>query len=220
MNKLDEKRVVEYLENEKLKLIELLPLHLQEQFIEESYIAGGAIYCTYRNKPINDIDVFVESLGLKIALEFYFKRVDGLTTLKRGKQKVKLGTYKGKKLVITDNAITLGSYQIILREVGQAEDVVSAFDFKHNMYYIKDHKFYTVAELFYLDLNQLIFNDNRSRDVAGALMRIPKFIEKGFTINQEEVSKMLLRLSKIGFNEYEIEALEGKTGSIKFGSGD
>ena len=220
MNKSDEMRIVEYLENEKLKLIDLLPLHLQEQFKEESFIAGGSIYSAYNNKPINDIDVFVESLELKIALNLYFKRVDGLATLKRGKQKVKIGIYKGRKLVITDNAITIGNYQIILRDVGQPVDVISKFDFKHNMYYIKNNKFYSVANISYLDSNQLIFNDNRSRDVAGALMRIPKFIEKGFTINQEEVSKMLLRLSKIGFNEHEIEALEGKTGSIKFGSGD
>ena len=213
-------RIVEYLENEKLKLIDLLPLHLQEQFKEESFIAGGSIYSVYNNKPVNDIDVFIESLELKIALGVYFKRVDGLTTLKRGKQKVKIGIYKGRKLVITDNAITIGNYQIILREIGEASDVVSRFDFKHNMYYIKNHKFYSVAEIFYLDLNQLIFNDNRSRDVAGALMRVHKFIEKGFTISQKELATILLRLSKVGFNEHEIEALEGKTGSIKFGSGD
>ena len=220
MNKSDELRIVEHLENEKKKLIDLLPLHLQRPFTEESFIAGGAIYSTYNDKPINDIDIFVESLELKIALGFYFKRVNGLTTLKRGKQKVKIGTYKGNKLVITDNAITIGKFQIILREIGRAEDIVSAFDFKHNMYYIKNHKFYSVAELYHLEMNQLIYNEERARDIVGTIMRVSKFIERGWKISHKELSKMLLKLHEVGFNDEELKILKGKTQSQSFGSGE
>ena len=220
MNKSDELRIVEHLENEKEKLIELLPLHLQRPFTEESYVAGGSIYCAYNNKPINDIDIFVESLELKIALGFYFKRVNGLKVKRYGSQIIRIGTYKGEKLVVTDNAITIGKYQIILKDYGEPVDVVNRFDFKHNMYYIKNHKFYSVAELSYLDLEELRYNDERARDICGTIMRIPKFVERGFSISHKELSKMLLKLHEVGFSDEELEILKGKTQSQTFGSGE
>lgn len=222
MNNVDEKinKVVAYLENEKTKLVELLPEYLRKEFTEESYIAGGCIRSVYRDLPISDIDIFVETLGMKIALESYFKRLDGLSTLKRGSQTIKIGSYKGNKLVVTDNAITIGKFQIVLRDVGQASEVLQRFDFRHNMYYIKNNKFYNEVELYYLELDQLRYNDNRARDIVGTIMRIPKFIKKGFSINHKELAKILLKLHNVGFNEHEIEVLQGKIGNMKFESGD
>ena len=219
MNKETENKIIEYLENEKAKLKALLPEYLQNDFEDNSFISGGAIYSLYHDKPINDIDFFIESLELKIALESYFKRCDGLVTLTKGSQKVEIGTYKGNKLVITDNAITIGKYQIVLRDYGEANDVVNRFDFMHNMYYVKKRKFYTVAELYYLELDELRFNDNRARDIVGTIMRIPKFVERGFSINQNELAKMLLALNKAQFSKEELDILEGRTSNIQFSSG-
>lgn len=213
------KKIIKYLETEKAKLIELLPSHLRKEFKEEAYVSGGSIYSLYNDKPINDIDFFIETLGLKIALETYFKRVEGLVTVKKGKRKVKIGTYKSRKLVVTDNAITIGNYQIILRDYGVPKEVIKKFDFKHNMYYVKNHKFYNEVEMFYLELDELRFNDDRARNMVGTLMRIPKFVEKGFTINQREVAKMLLRLNDVGFTEEEIQLLKDENSDITFSSG-
>jgi hypothetical protein len=50
--------------------------------------------------------------------------------------------------------------------------------------------------------------EGRARDIVGTIVRIPKFIERGMTVSNKEVSKMLLRLSDVGFSEREIEILE------------
>lgn len=199
--------------------VELLPKELQYKFSKEAYIAGGSIHSVYVCKPINDIDFFIESSELKDELVNYFNSLNGLKVKFTGGVAIKVGKYKGMKLVITPNAITIGDYQIVMKDIGKPEDVVGKFDFKHNMFYVKDGKFNNVAEEYYLDLDELRFNDERARDIVSTIMRTAKFQKKGWKITPTEMGKMLLQLHKVGFTDEEIEMLEGKLDSTSFGSG-
>lgn len=208
------------LELERQHLINLLPDELQQPFKDESYIAGGAIYSLYNTNTYKDIDLFIRTEELKQKLFTYFKSLRGLQVKFYGSETMYYGKYKGLNLVITNNAITIGDHQIILKDYGSPEKVVGQFDFKHNMFYVEGDSLKTLSDWQALEMKELIYNDERARDIVGTIMRVPKFLGRGMTINQKEMSKMLLKLHKEGFNEDELNVLKGKTSSQHFGSGD
>ena len=123
-----------------------------------------------------------------------------------------------RKLVITNNAITIGEYQIVLKDVGEPNDVVGRFDFKHNMHWIENDEIKSVDDVYNLDTKILKFNNLRARDVVGVLMRIPKFIDKGFELDDKELGLILLQLNKVGFSDDELNLLKHKPTSTHFGS--
>ena len=66
-----------------------------------------------------------------------------------------IGSFKDRKLVITNNAITIGEYQIILKDIGEPSDVVGKFDFKHNMHWVEYDDIHAINNNFYLDIKTL-----------------------------------------------------------------
>ncbi|NUJ17477.1 hypothetical protein FKN04_12915 [Bacillus glycinifermentans] len=201
------------LEKAKKDFTNLLPLEYQEEFKNKSYLAGGAIYSLYNNQIPKDYDFFLTDESLVKELRRFFD--NGTLKYKNG---VKIGKYKGETLVYTDNAISIGMYQIITKWVGDPEDVIEEFDFKHNMFYYKDDEIKTLVDWSYLEDNKLRYNEKRARDICGTIIRIKKFVERGFTITNREVSKMLLKLHEVGFNDRELEILHANDERNDFGS--
>lgn len=184
-------------------LIKLLPEELQYDFFMHSYISGGCIYSLYHDKEPKDYDFFVESDELVAKLRHYFKKESTYQgEIRSG------GLYNDLNMTITQNAISLGKYQIITQWVGTPKEVIEQFDFKHNQSYWKDGKLVCLSDWKFVKGNRLYYNEGRARDIVGTIVRLPKFIERGMTITGKEVSKMLLRLNDVGFSEREIEILE------------
>lgn len=208
------KEVTEKLKEEKKKLTNLLPEYLQKDFERDSFVGGGCVYSLYNDDEPKDYDFFLEKQETVDKVRLYFSMN---STLKlRGS--IKIGKYKGLQLLVTDNAISIGNYQIITRWVGEPKEVIGEFDFKHNMFYLKDEKVETLVKWSYLDDNYLRFNDDRARDICGCIIRTKKFIERGFTMTNKEMSKMLLKLHEVGFNDRELEILNYHDERINFGS--
>ncbi|WP_240503997.1 hypothetical protein [Bacillus licheniformis] len=201
------------LEKAKKDFISLLPPEYQEEFKNKSYLAGGAIYSLYNNQIPKDYDFFLTDESLVKELRRFFD--NGTLKYKNG---VKIGKYKDETLVYTDNAISIGMYQIITKWVGTPEDVIGEFDFKHNMYYYINGEIETLVGWEYLNDNKLKYNEKRARDICGTIIRIKKFVERGFTITNHEVAKMLLKLHEVGFNERELEILHINDERNDFGS--
>ena len=128
---------------------------------------------------------------------------------------VKIGKYRDLKLIVTVNGISLGKYQIVTRWSGDVESVVNEFDFKHNMYYVYKGEIGTCVEWEYLDDNVLRFNCERARDLVGCIIRTRKFVERGFKLTNKEMSKMLLKLHEVGFNDRELEILNSSNRSFE-----
>lgn len=215
MNQLDKRdRIKVQLENEKEKLIELLPPTFRDRFREESFVGGGAIYSLYNDQEPKDIDFFVDNEDLVKDLRSYF----ALYLIGKGfdmDKKVIVSKYKDLNLVFTKNAISIGKYQIITRWVGEPEEVVNEFDFKHNMFYIYKGEFDTFSQWDFLEDNVLRYNENRARDICGTIIRTKKFVERGFKLTNREMAKMLLKLNEVGFNEREMEILEHAEGNFE-----
>lgn len=215
----ERKEIAKKLEDVKDYFIKLLPSELQYQFGKEAYIAGGSIHCLYKDKEVKDFDFFIESNQLKEDLVNYFNSLSNLKVKFRGGVSMKVGTFKGMKLVITDNAISIGKFQIILKDIGVPEEVVGKFDFKHNMFYSRNNELVGLVDDYYLDLEELRFNDERARDIVSTIVRVAKFQKKGWIVTPNEMGKMLLKLSEVGFTEEEIDMLNGRLDSTSFGSG-
>lgn len=191
-----------------------LPLELREEFREKSYISGGAIFSLYHDETPKDYDFFLRDKEIIDKLYTYFKKTVPMKYIKGVKQ----GNYKGLNLIMTDNAITIGKYQIITYFHGSPQEVIDEFDFKHNQFYCVDGKIYTVSGWEYLEEKKLYYNKKRARDICGTIIRVKKFVQRGFLITNKEMAGMLLNLHEKGFTEREIDILRSQDERNDFGS--
>ncbi|WP_257219487.1 hypothetical protein [Paenibacillus sp. LK1] len=202
-----------HLREVKNELIKLLPTQMWQRFEEEAYISGGCIYSLYHDKKPKDFDFFLVNQSLVNEIREYFIERAGY----HGSD-ISGGTYHDLPLIITNNAISIGKYQIITQWVGDPQDVIQEFDFRHNMFYWKNKRVYTLSDWSYLKGNALVYNEQRARDIVGTIVRVPRFIQRGMTITQKEMSKVLLKLHSVGFTDKEIEILNSNKADRHFGS--
>lgn len=195
--------ISKHLREVKNELIKLLPTQMWQRFEAEAYVSGGCIYSLYHDKQPKDYDFFLVNLSLVDELrKFFIERAGYHGT------DMSSGVYNDLPLIVTNNAISIGKYQIITQWVGEPQEVIEQFDFRHNQFYWKSKRVYTLSDWSYLKGNALVYNEQRARDIVGTIVRVPRFIQRGMTITQKEMSKVLLRLNSVGFTEKEIETLE------------
>ena len=186
-------------------MVQLIPEKFKLGFEKNAYLCGGCIYSLRHDKDPKDFDFFIQSEKLSKELYTYFS---SLPSVKPFKNFLK-GKYNDMQVTITKYAISIGKYQIVIKYIGDPEKVLGEFDFKHNCFYYKNNQLKNVADWKYLDTNNLIFNEERARDISGCLLRIPKFIERGMKITKKEYAKILNKLCENGFDEAEKEIIRG-----------
>ncbi len=140
---------------------------------ENFYFAGGCIYSIWNGKPPKDYDIFCTSKAAVDKLKKWFE------------------ANPHRANFTTENAITMGKYQFILKYIGKPEVEVAKFDFKHNCCYFHRYELKTLYGYEFLDSKKLVFNSARPRDVLNIVTRIPKFIERGMEISQKEILEIL-----------------------------
>jgi hypothetical protein len=195
--------VEKLLKQEKQNFINLMPEQFKKRIEENAFLCGGCIYSLYNNQEPKDYDFFLKDNQLAKDLMEYFKSLE-LEPYKNLLQ----GKYKGLHLMITKYAISIGKYQIIIKYIGEPEDVVNQFDFKHNMFYFENENVKPVADWEFLDTNKISFNDDRARDICGVILRLPKFVKRGMIVTKKEIAKMLNKLNENGFDESEQEIIK------------
>lgn len=189
------KRVESKLFEVKLEFLELFESRHREYISRHTYFAGGCIYSLYNNKPVNDYDVFCDDLE---AVNFICKNIS-------------------ESIVVfeTKNAVTIKEkthdldFQIIKKYYGEPDEVVGQFDFYHNHFAFIGGKVISFYNWRYLETTKLCFNATRARDVANVILRIPKFIKKGFTLYKSDHAEILLKVLQNA--EQEIESLKSGT---------
>lgn len=209
--------ILKHIDDAILKVADMLPVFLQDQFLDEVYVAGGCIYTYQKDRTYKDIDMFVESKELAKAIDEHFKLHHKVHAyFKRPYGTVYEGYIDGSRIFITNNAVSIDDIQIIMKDCGTPEEVLGGFDFKHNMFFAKHGTIWGLAESHYLFGNELAFNTERPRDIVGTIIRVAKFVERGMTIDKYEMAKALLKLSEVGFTEEEEEQLEYLSNGMKW----
>lgn len=117
-------------------------------------------------------------------------------------------TNKFKPIYITSNAITLShKVQIVIRFYGQPNVIHSNYDFKHvTNYWTYDSGLVTNARALECILSkELIYVG--SRYPLASIIRMRKFIARGWTINAGQILKMAMQLDDLDLsNPYTLEA--------------
>ena len=166
---------------------------LRDAVKEKAYFAGGCIYCLRNSRPVKDYDIFMTDDTL-------FDDLKG----------VEIWSF------VSDYAFTCGKFQVITKYFGDPERCVGQFDFKHNMHYYipgtSKIKCAYVEEFFdeepefedfeYLNTDELIFNENRARDIEGVYLRVEKFVNRGMRISKETKKKIKKRTTKKAIKTY------------------
>lgn len=184
-----ESEIIMHLTEKANEFVRILPKDLAFDFIDEMYFAGGCIYSLANGKEPKDYDIFLKSNKLIPKLK-------------------ELDIWVCK----TDNALSYGKFQVVIKFYGEPEEVVSQFDFKHNMHWfdIADEKVCIrcgyedeledteepIEDWNYLCTNELVFNEKRARDCDNVWLRIDKFVKRGMKISKETKKKILSKTSK------------------------
>lgn len=191
--------VIKKLDLEWKKILNFIPIEYRDEFSEHCFLAGGCIYSLLNDKEPNDFDIFCKNK------EFIEKIKDKIISVDN----------------VSDKAISFNNYkyQLVIFDIGNPKDVVLKFDFLHNMVYYKpSYKIVGVNTSSYLEClvedryiignNRLIFNKDRARNIGNCIVRISKFLNRGFTISKRQLSIMVKTLLENGDFKEEVKYME------------
>lgn len=176
---------------EKIKLKRLLPKTFKILENYNCYIAGGAITSLFTEQDINDVDI-------------YFKDKTELFRLLYEKFSYEYIIYISKKAITFKLSSGETIQFIYMNYYDEAKDIFNDFDFTVNMgaFDIKKDKF-ILHEDFLKDIAQkkLVINTNTAFPfVTGT--RILKYQQKGYTIDNLEMTKLMLTINKKTIRSY------------------
>ena len=185
-----ELEIRKHLDEKALEFLNLFDEPLKSKIEEKMYFAGGCIYCLNNDKQVKDYDIFLIDDSIIAEL----KELD-------------LWSY------ISEYALTYGKFQVVIKYHGSPIVCVAEFDFKHNMYYYipfsnciesvnEEDIWNNFDEYEFLNSNELVFNETRSRDVEGVYLRIEKFVNRGMTISKETKKKIKKKTTKKKIRQY------------------
>lgn len=113
---------------------------------------------------------------------------------------------KFRPIFLSDNAITLSDkVQLVIRFYGDAEEIHRNFDFVHCINYWKSDMKELVLKKEALEslLLKRLYYMNSLYPIC-ALIRIRKFIKRGWTIDAGQMLKICFQISKLDLNNFEI----------------
>lgn len=155
------------------------------------YIAGGSITSIFSKTEINDFDI-------------YFKSKEDLFNCL-------INEFEGEYIVhVSKKAITFKINDIVVQFIfmnyyEKPEDIFTDFDFTICMgiYDIQKDKF-ILHEDFLKDIakKEIVFNPTTAFPLISGL-RVKKYIEKGFNINNTELIKIILAINELSIKSYD-----------------
>jgi hypothetical protein len=185
MTQLTEKEVICVLGNLPKEVVEVLKTL-------RVYLGGGFIRSVLNDEEPNDIDLFIQEnidakLGVALLRDTYgvYSTDNAITLQKKGCKQVQFITrwnYRDAQEMIESFDFTVAMAGIWYDLVGQVWKSVRHVNYYHDVYN---------KELVYLQ-------PDREEERAGSLLRMVKFLNKGYSINDKELSKVIGRsISKL-----------------------
>ena len=183
-------------------------------------LAGGSIASMLLQEPVNDYDFYFRTTETAEAIcDYYITKIGTKIKIKGTENRVHLFTPSSgiKKISpdktakfqvshITENAITLtDQVQVILRFIGTPEQILENYDFMHvtNYWTSWDKKIVTNKKaLECLLARELVYQG--SLYPLASILRIRKFIKRGWTITAGNILKMVVQLSELDLTDTKI----------------
>lgn len=159
---------------------------LKELVKTKTFLTGGCFKSLYHNQPVNDYDFYFINQD---AVNEFNKIINARLTqpISFTNKKILYMDFKYRsQFAISFNLNKTTKIQFITRYYGIPEKVVANFDFKHTQnYYMPAIDEFSINEEI-LTKKELIFNSGASHPI-NALKRMQKFIQQGWTINDENL---------------------------------
>jgi len=202
--------------------IETIPdEELQKLIKRDVLVSGGSIVSLLLGEEVNDYDLYfktTETAERLLSFYLYVADASDVKVLVEGSRVKPLIGDRGQIVCdgkenyavrcITDNAITLNNdIQLIIRFTGSSHEIHKNFDFVHAtcVYDFCDNKLnLPEAALTSILAKDLVFI-NSVYPVA-ALLRIRKFINRGWRISAGQMVKIILKTNKLDL--YDLETLK------------
>lgn len=179
-------------------------------FIKENpvYLAGGFIRSVLNNEEIKDIDLFTHD------------------SVKASELSVELAESAGYNITVTENAHTVNypqaPVQFIHRWVfDNAYSLIASFDFTiaQAAVWFEDGEWHSIAaSSFYDDLGAKSLRYTfpyREEEPGGSLLRVLKFLRRGYDISPENLAKVIARLMNgVNLEKFEEENEYGRAEMI------
>lgn len=165
---------------------------------------GQDDYRYFETLPEEATDDFMSSL--KDAEDFYAvasDQVEIIPIVEDIIEQTKKAEHKYRPLFLTDNAISLSDkVQIIIRFYGTPEEIHKNFDFIHctGIYdYASDKLTVTEEAMESMRTKRLVYSG--SLYPIASVMRIRKFLKRGWKISAGQILKILAQVSKVNFED-------------------
>ena len=184
-----------------------IPKDVQKEMMktkQQLFVGGGFVRAAISGEDISDIDMFGKSKESLQAIS------DRLYSLREGSRKL-----------TTDNAITVLTHprkplQFITRWLfSKPKDLIDSFDFtvcQAVVWYSSGKWRSMISDRFYSDLaaKRLIYTSPvRDEEAGGSMLRMRKYISRGYNIQPESMGRILARLV-VGIKKYSVDIHDEK----------
>lgn len=163
-------------------------------------LAGGAIRSLFSNSPINDYDLYLvtDNLDDEKYGELIFTIVDELSSC---------GSFVSctdKSLMVNHSGNMINF--VFFKKFTSVQEIFDSFDFSCVMggYHIKEERFYLSNNFLLDNISKIIkFNTNTSYPIM-SLLRVKKYVDRGFYISRNEMLKICLKISQLEITSFDI----------------
>lgn len=203
---------------------------LREVVMSSGIITGGSIVSMLLKEEVNDVDIYLKDHDSCLAVTQYYanmfskdevdvRDINGRISIRvapvmayNGNEEAAdespdtVGDEKHEPIFFSSNAITLtGKIQVICRFYGEPEEIHRYYDFAHCTCYWKswDNELVTPT----LALQCILTKELRyvgSKYPLCSLIRMRKFISRGWTINAGQILKMVMQLHDLDLRGPEV----------------
>lgn len=187
--------------NEVFAINRLIPDYIKDLSLDYDFlIAGGMVTSIFTGKPVNDIDIYPTNKDQYID---FILEVLGNSTIVSVTPRSFMVDHSGQLLNII--------YYKIFKD---AYDIFNSFDYTVVMgaYDVRDEKF--ILHKHFLRDNakrEIVFDGNTDYPLA-SMMRIRKYIDRGYSVKQKTMLAVMLRCMQLNITSY--EELESQIGGM------
>lgn len=210
------------------KWLQTLPESLRGAAERDTIVTGGCIASMLLGEEVHDVDLYLRTYETALALAKHYvaewkqddvivQEILDLRGVKQVKIKVKsegVDTHLAKSgsfkpVFVSSNAITLAGYphplQIVLRFWGEPETIHGTYDFVHctNYWEMASDKLTLRSEALEALLSRTLVYRGSLYPVC-TIMRLRKFIARGWRINAGQVLKILLQVGELNLKDRKV----------------
>lgn len=163
-------------------------------------LAGGAISSLFNKKPINDYDIYLvtDVTDDDKYSDLLSDIIDDLGSNTR------FVSCSDKSILVAWNDFLINF--VFFKKFHKVEDIFEGFDFSCVMgsYHLTDKKFYVTEDFLIDNISRVIRFNHKTAFPIMSLLRVKKYVDKGYEISRNEMLKICLRVSQLNIKSFKV----------------